>query len=608
MTSPGFTSSSRSSSSNMLSVMSSATSSRTGEPNRRRANSRSSACSRSSSRSSSTSKSALRVMRNAWCSTISMPGNSTGRNAAISSSIGRKRISPWPSPPSVRESSSTKRSTLSGTLTRAKCCPPSSGRLTVTARFRLSPLTNGNGCAGSTASGVRTGNTCSCEVRRQLVALGLIQIGPRDDVDAFGGQRRAHRIEEHPRVAGRDLLGLLADAAQLLTRGQTVGRADRQPHLVAALEAGDPDHVELVEVGGEDRQKLGPLQQRQRGVVGQRQHARVEVQPAQFAVEVAILGQRVVDRVRRVAAGGAPPAVGGCRARRRRGVPASVSVTTAIIAHHVVLLRHSMIIHRRGCRHLPACLLRTDSRCRAMRTGGRRARPRAGAPTARSSGVSTSQRRPGQAPVSSNRARTAVPLRRIRPELRVQRGCRTRTAPRCPCRAGRRRSCAGGGVRRRSPRRARSVCNAGRSPCSTTILGTDAATATLGGGDRVVQRVAVAVRRRVGQHLGAEFGRRGRGGLVGRDDGDARQPRAADAAVMVSTSMASTTASRVGAGERRRQPGLGGGQPLDGDDQADTGTSACAELTTDILPAPSAACAGRAGDPPAPIAVRCCSG
>ena len=60
-----------------------------------------------------------------------------------------------------RSSSSTKRSTLSGTLTRAKCWPPSSGCLTVTARLRLRPLTNGNGCAGSTASGVRTGKTCS---------------------------------------------------------------------------------------------------------------------------------------------------------------------------------------------------------------------------------------------------------------------------------------------------------------------------------------------------------------------------------------------------------------------------------------------------------------
>ena len=69
----------------------------------------------------------------------------------------------------------------------------------------------------------------------------------------------------------------LADEGQLLTRRQTVGRADRQSHLVAALEAGDPHHVELVEVGGEDRQELGAFQQGQRRVGGQREHTRIAV-------------------------------------------------------------------------------------------------------------------------------------------------------------------------------------------------------------------------------------------------------------------------------------------------------------------------------------------
>ncbi len=79
----------------------------------RRASSRSSACSKSSSRSSSTSKSALRVMRNAWCSTISKPGNSTGRKAAISSSIGRNRTT---SEEPSRGESSTKRFDVVGHL------------------------------------------------------------------------------------------------------------------------------------------------------------------------------------------------------------------------------------------------------------------------------------------------------------------------------------------------------------------------------------------------------------------------------------------------------------------------------------------------------------
>ena len=95
-------------------------------------------------------------------------------------------------------------------------------------------------------------------------------------------------------MAGGDLLGLLADLTQLLAWGEAVRGAHRQAHLVTTLQAGDANHVELVEVGGEDRQELRSLQQWQRGVGGQRQHARVEVQPAQFAVEVAVLGKFVL--------------------------------------------------------------------------------------------------------------------------------------------------------------------------------------------------------------------------------------------------------------------------------------------------------------------------
>jgi hypothetical protein len=57
---------------------------------------------------------------------------------------------------------STKRGTLLGTLTRAKRSVPVLGppmSRTSTARLSDSPLMYGNGCDGSTASGVSTGNT-----------------------------------------------------------------------------------------------------------------------------------------------------------------------------------------------------------------------------------------------------------------------------------------------------------------------------------------------------------------------------------------------------------------------------------------------------------------
>ena len=90
-------------------------------------------------------------------------------------------------------------------------------------------------------------------------------------------------------MAAGELLCPLPDAPQLFARRQPVGGAHRQAHLVAAFQSRDPDHVELVEVGRENGEELRAFQQWKRGVGGQRQHAGVEVQPAELAIEVTLL-------------------------------------------------------------------------------------------------------------------------------------------------------------------------------------------------------------------------------------------------------------------------------------------------------------------------------
>ncbi len=81
---------------------------------------------------------------------ISIPGNSPSRCAAITCSSGTKR-----SPSGI----TTKRGSSGGTFTRANRCSPVSGSRTTTARFSDRFEMYGKGCAGSTASGVRTGKT-----------------------------------------------------------------------------------------------------------------------------------------------------------------------------------------------------------------------------------------------------------------------------------------------------------------------------------------------------------------------------------------------------------------------------------------------------------------
>ena len=98
------------------------------------------------------------------------------------------------------------------------------------------------------------------EIRGKVTALVLRQVGPGDDENAVLGEFGPYRLAEYPGVLDRDLLRALTNQFQLLTRRQAVGRTHRQAGLVAAFQAGDADHVELVQIGREDRQELGALQ------------------------------------------------------------------------------------------------------------------------------------------------------------------------------------------------------------------------------------------------------------------------------------------------------------------------------------------------------------
>ena len=100
--------------------------------------------------------------------------------------------------------------------------------------------------------------------------------------------RLAHLLAQHaPRhlLVAHQLAGALVDRRELLRRGQAVlaGRRDAGEHL--ALEAGHPDHEELVQIVRRDRQEAQPLEQRMAGTVGLLEHALVEGKPAQLAID-----------------------------------------------------------------------------------------------------------------------------------------------------------------------------------------------------------------------------------------------------------------------------------------------------------------------------------
>ena len=107
------------------------------------------------------------------------------------------------------------------------------------------------------------------------------------ELKTFGRHRRPDAVLEAAILPGDEILRPLGHRLELLDRTETVGRIILRGTLTEGLlaDARQPDHEKFVEVGTEDRQKFEPLHQRVLGVLRLLQHAEVELQPAQLAVE-----------------------------------------------------------------------------------------------------------------------------------------------------------------------------------------------------------------------------------------------------------------------------------------------------------------------------------
>ena len=145
---------------------------------------------------------------------------------------------------------------------------------------------NGNGCDGSTASGVRTGENLLLEPGVERLPVGGFEFVVGDEFDALGGEFRDQHIAEEfvdPAVqAGDDL----PDRGELLTRVQAVGTGTRDAAVGLFEQTGDPDLMELVEVGGHDRNELDPLEEGTIGCERESEDAFLKRKEGQFTVEV----------------------------------------------------------------------------------------------------------------------------------------------------------------------------------------------------------------------------------------------------------------------------------------------------------------------------------
>src|ERR1035441_5032498 len=73
---------------------------------------------------------------------------------------------------------------------------------------------------------------------------------------------------------------------ELLVDGHAVGAQRGDTGAALLDQAPDANLKELVKVAARDRQELGPFKQRSRSVLGQLEHPRVEIEPAEMAVDI----------------------------------------------------------------------------------------------------------------------------------------------------------------------------------------------------------------------------------------------------------------------------------------------------------------------------------
>ena len=193
----------------------------------------------------------------------------------------------------------TKRGSISfGTFTRAKCASPvcrvahedgERQRQVGDVRERA-PEADGERREHREDRRRKRSASCSRCSTRELVEA--------DDVDALLGQRRAQpsrrqRVwRSHARRPARACSSSTCDGVRPSGPGSHAG-------VELLVQAGDADHEELVEVRAEDRRELQPLEERLVGLLGELEHALVEREPGELAVEVE-LGIVEVGRRRRL--------------------------------------------------------------------------------------------------------------------------------------------------------------------------------------------------------------------------------------------------------------------------------------------------------------------
>ena len=223
------------------------------------------------------------MIRKAPCPFTAYPGNSFPMNKPVACSIVIKRAAAALSALGSR----MKRSILLGMRMSAFIGRPSLTRASCNAMVKPRLEMNGNGCAGSMASGVNSGKTWRRKKSSSHAFSFLLTSGPSTRTIPCS-ERILAQLAPARLLMAREHRDRLADAAELFGRRQPVGALGGDTLAYLAFQAGNPDHEKLVEIVGGNRQETHPFEQRVGNVLGLLEHATIEMEPGQFPIDETI--------------------------------------------------------------------------------------------------------------------------------------------------------------------------------------------------------------------------------------------------------------------------------------------------------------------------------
>ena len=212
-----------------------------------------------------------------------MPGKSS---ATCACRIDDRKTKPCSQPAIARGIGITRGSTRGAcTIAMLDLRPNASLPSSSITKLRLLLSSFGNGCAGSSPSGVSTGISSRKEIFFDPFLLRRVPLAAAQEADALGRELRKNFFVEHLVLARDEFLRFRGDLAKHFAQRYAVGTGGRVGGDFF-LKARYPDLEEFVEIAVDDAQKTQALERGHRAVFGQGEHAAVEFELSEFAIEV----------------------------------------------------------------------------------------------------------------------------------------------------------------------------------------------------------------------------------------------------------------------------------------------------------------------------------